>query len=77
LERTVKLVLDQQTFIEYVTERRREQCEQQWFSNDEVEYLGRFIDNNYQMLGHGSDTLRRLMHHSGVLEDLAEQGYGE
>lgn len=77
LERIIELLPDQDTFITYVTERRQEQRAQQWFSNDEIDYLGRFMANNNRIPGHGGDTLRRLKDYSGVLDDLAAQVYGE
>lgn len=77
LKRITDHLPDQATFIDYVTARRQEQLQRQWFSNDELDYLGRFMANNDRIPGHGGDTLRRLRDYSQALDDLAARAYGE
>lgn len=76
LERILEYLPDQETFIDYITSRREEQRRGNWFSNDELDYLGRFMKFDSRLPGHDSDSLRQLEDYSQVLDELSEHTYG-
>lgn len=76
LERILECLPNQETFIEYVTARREEQRQGNWFSNDELDYLGRFMKCNSRFPGHNDNSLRRLKDYSQVLDELSKRTYG-
>ncbi len=75
LERVIDYLPNQETFIEYVTARREEQRQGNWFSNDELDYLGRFMKCNSRFSGHSGNSLRRLKDYSQVLDELSKRTY--